>query len=136
MRLPETVGEPEVDEARTRHVDARHVLVGAKSSGDRFGKRARVLAGVLGQYHRRVGREIAMGGVARRLDRDARQIERAAVFAFQIKPLNGFYDSLVEIGEDVHGDVLWKSGHCAKTQRKRAGSNPNPAYGQTSAGAP
>ena len=61
------------------------VGVGAQRGGERLGECARVLAGRLGQHHGGIGGEIAMAGVARRLDGDARQIERAAVFAFQIK---------------------------------------------------
>ena len=73
----------------------------------RLGKRARILAGSLRQHHGGVGREVAMAGVARRLDRDALEVERAAVRRLEVKASNGLVDPLVEIGEDVHVG-LWK----------------------------
>jgi hypothetical protein len=44
---------------------------------DLLGQVARLEAGVLGQRHRRIGGEIAVARLARRLDHDARQIGRA-----------------------------------------------------------
>lgn len=43
-----------------------------------------------------------MGRIARRLDGNARQVERAALFRSQIKRFDGFGNPLAEIGENVH----------------------------------
>ena len=107
MLLPEGVGEPDVDEAGAGDIDLDDVGVGAKRFGDGLGERARVLAGGFGQHHGGVGGEVAVAGVARRLDGYARQVERAPVPVLQVQRLNGGDDPLVEIGEDVHVG-LWK----------------------------
>jgi hypothetical protein len=56
--------------------------IASSLAGDLLRQRARVGPGRLGQHHRGIGREIAMRGIARRLDRhglavdDGRQIPR------------------------------------------------------------
>ncbi len=71
-----------------------HVRLGGEIGGERFGERARVRARGLrlpGVDHRGVGREIAMGGVARRLDHETGEVEvllavRPAAIRFSIRP--------------------------------------------------
>ena len=48
-------------------------VVGAQLFGDQLGQLARLLARILGQHHRGIGRHVAMAGVARRLDQHARR---------------------------------------------------------------
>ena len=48
--------------------------------------------------------------IARRLDGDARKVQRRAVFSLQIKIFDGFRNARVEVGEDVHGLCLEGSG--------------------------
>ena len=47
-----------------------------------LGQRARVGLGSLGQHHRRIGREVAVRGIARRLDRDVLPVELRRQGAF------------------------------------------------------
>ena len=95
--------ERQVDEARARHLDLRHQVVGAQLFGDRLGQLARLLAGVLGQHHGGIGRHVAVGGLARRLDHDAglvdpgRQDARGGQFAI------GRADAFEDHGKDVLG---------------------------------
>ena len=67
--------EREIDEAWAGDVDLGDESVGAKLFRDRFGKLARFLAGILGQHHGGVGRDVAMRRIARRLDGHARLID-------------------------------------------------------------
>ncbi len=113
--MPESVGQPDVDEARACDVDADDVLAGTKCCGDGLGQRAGVLAGGFREHHGGVGGKIAVAGVARRLDRDAREIQRAAIRCLEAKALDGLDDPLVEIGEDVHVG-LWKSAKAAESR--------------------
>ena len=48
-----------------------------------FGEIARLCLGLLGQHHRGVGRHVAMGGIARRLDHDPRQVDTVRPSAFR-----------------------------------------------------
>ncbi len=50
-------------------------LAPGQRRADLIGQRHRVLFDRAGQHHRRVGREVAMRRIARRLDRDPREIE-------------------------------------------------------------
>ena len=94
MPLPEHRREPQIDEAGAGDLKALNVLVAAQSADQLFRHRARVQAERLGQHHRRIAGEIAMAGIARRLDRDARKIKRAAVLRLQIQRLQRFFYSL------------------------------------------
>ncbi len=78
---PEGRLQPHVDEARARYIDACDVLMHGEPLGQSFSKLARVLAGGLGKHHRRVGRDITVRKVARRLHHDARQIQRPRQFS-------------------------------------------------------
>ena len=49
----------------------RYLVVGAQFVGDALGQLARLLAGVLRQHHRGIGRHVAMARIARRLDYNA-----------------------------------------------------------------
>ena len=67
--------EREIDEARPGDLDFGDQASAAKLLGNGFGELARLLAGILGQHHGGVGRHVAMGRIARRLDRDARLVD-------------------------------------------------------------
>jgi hypothetical protein len=64
----------DIDEAGTSNIDLLDQRVGPQRGGKRVGQVARLLAGVLGQDHRGVGRHVAMRRIARRLNDHARQI--------------------------------------------------------------
>ena len=65
----------EIDEAGPGDIDRGNQIVMAQFFRDLFGEIAWLGLGFLGQHHRGVGRHVAMRGVARRLDHDARQID-------------------------------------------------------------
>ncbi|MDT4870268.1 hypothetical protein FQZ97_1053400 [compost metagenome] len=113
MLLPERILELEVDEAWACNLGLDHVGVLGELGDQPLSQRARVLPGRFRQHHRRVGREIAMGGVARRLDGDAGEVECTAIFWSQFKRFDGFGNPLAEIGENVH--VLGSGWHCMAT---------------------
>ncbi len=111
-----------------------HVGIGRQRRNETVGDGARVEAGGLGQKHRGVRRQVAMRGVARRLDRQARQIEIAALFGLQTKGLHGFLDPLVEIGENIHEQATGNAGKAAGAARaKRPAPIANRVPGQTGA---
>jgi hypothetical protein len=66
--------ERKVDEARSGDVYFGDEIVGAEPLGDFLSQLARLLAGVLGERHRGIGRHIAVGRIARRLDHDAGEV--------------------------------------------------------------
>ena len=74
----------DIDEAGAGGFGALHIRLKLEIGDKRFRKRARVRAGLLGFPridHRRVGREVAVGRLARRLDDEAAKIEVARQFA-------------------------------------------------------
>ena len=61
--------QPQVDEPGPGDVDRGDGRQRGELRLDQLGQRARIGAGGLGEHHRRVGREVAMRRIARRLDR-------------------------------------------------------------------
>ncbi len=94
--------ERQVDEARPRDLGLGDLGKLCELGRDLLGKLARLQARVLGERHRRIGREIAVARLARRLDHDARQIERGRHGAGLGQRLDGGADVLGEDLEDVH----------------------------------
>ena len=58
--------------------------------------------GFLGQHHRRVRREIAVGGVARRLDHHLRRVETGGQRALASETVDDRSKTALEIVENVH----------------------------------
>ena len=71
----------QVQKARPRHLGRGDARIGGKAGGQRIGDVAGLLAGGLGQHHGGVGGHVAMGGIARRLDRDCGGIKARGQFA-------------------------------------------------------
>ena len=92
----------QVDEARTGDLDLVHPRIAAQVAGDQLGKGARIGAGLLGEDHRRVGGEVAMRRVARRLDDDAPDVEALREAAGFHEPRERVGDAPLEKREDVH----------------------------------
>ena len=67
-----------------------------------FGERARVCAGSLGEHHRGIGREVAVRGIARRLDRH--------VPAVEVRRQRAFGNEVVEHSIEERG-ILGVKGH-------------------------
>ncbi len=63
------------------------VTPGSASSfgADQLGQRARIGPGALGQHHRRIGRQVAMRRIARRLDRDRLAVQAGGQLAASVK---------------------------------------------------
>ena len=95
--LPDGAVEADVDEARPGDLGAGHALDRDQLREDRLGERARIGAGALGQHHRRVGGEIAMRGIARRLDRDGAALDAGRQRAFRLEG--------VEQGVEMRGEA-------------------------------
>ena len=71
----------EIDEAGPGDLDGSHQIVGAQFFRDFIGEFARLCLRVLGEHHRGIGRHVAMGGIARRLDHDAGEIDAGGPLA-------------------------------------------------------
>jgi hypothetical protein len=78
--VPEPVRKAQVDEAGTGDLNGRDIAIAPESCRDLLCQRARIFPDRLRQDHRGIGRQIAMGRVARRLDGDAAQIKYATIF--------------------------------------------------------
>ena len=88
---------------------------------DQLGERARVGLRRLGQHHRRVGREIAMRRIARRLDRDVAAIEPGGQIAGGFERVEVWRRCVGEAGVEGQGDLpMWfgaaSSGKPARIQ--------------------
>ena len=101
-RLPETVGDLQIDEAGSGDLHAGHLVHIGKPLGQALGDCARRQARGLGQHHGGVGRDIAMACLARRLRRHPRCIEPGRQAARCNQRLDLGDDLLADIGEGVH----------------------------------
>ncbi len=68
----------QVDEARTGDRDVFQQRIALECRGNRFRQIPRLLAGLLRQDHGGIGRHVAVGRIARRLDQHARAVEYRA----------------------------------------------------------
>ena len=73
--LPVGNGKADIDETGARHADIGDLGIVLQLGDDEVGKRPRIEAERLGKNHRRIGRDVAMALVARRLDADSAEIE-------------------------------------------------------------
>ena len=82
-----------------------HVRFALKIRGEAGGQRARVRTSLLRfprVDHRRVGREVAMGGLARRLDDEAAEIKVARQLARRDPLFEQSRRCALEVSENVH----------------------------------
>ncbi len=63
------------------------------------------MSGGFGQHHGRIGRQIAMARLARRLDGDPGGIEAGRNLAIGGELPDLGEDQLMELGEGIHGEV-------------------------------
>ena len=94
----------QVDEARTGHIDLGDKRIGAQLAGDRFREVPRLLAGILGEHHRRIGRHIPMGRVSRRFDHHAGLIDAGRQLAGGDQRVVGRADAIQHLGENILGN--------------------------------
>ena len=102
-RMPRRWLETQVDEARPGDFDSRHVGVVAQHNRYRLSELARVVAQRLGQNQRGVGRQIAVPGIAWRLDHDPPKKRRNVVRASGIGPRG---QDTLGCGADTHREVI------------------------------
>src|SRR5262249_31378197 len=100
-----------IDEAGAGDVDLLHQIVGRKRVGDCLRELARLLARVLGEHHRGVGRHVAVGRIARRLDHDARLVDPGGQHPACGEPRVDGAHAIEDVVEDVVGGHRnpWKS---------------------------
>ncbi|MNX85499.1 hypothetical protein D3C86_1173350 [compost metagenome] len=138
--LPVTDRNLEIDEARTRDIDAVDIAIRLKCGHDEFGKRARIGAERLRQHHGGIGCDIAVAQITRGFDRNSTEIDLFAVLFHEIEGLERVFDPGIEISKNVHRSnlregLLFMSGH-----HNRVGSAiarcpiSNRGCGQTDAG--
>ena len=109
LRVPHLRIEPDVEKARLgdRHRITAAAVIGAEElaagqrRADLLGQFQRVLLDRAGQHHRRVGRQIAMRRVARRLDRDAAEIEARRQAARRREIVQRSNNQTAKIAENV-----------------------------------
>ena len=89
--------------SRACYIDTGNERVGAQLLGDFFRKLARLLAGILGEHHGRIGRHITVRGIARRLGGDARLIDPGR----QLARGNKRVVSAMHAGKDFGENILY-----------------------------
>ena len=94
--------KPQVQEARPRHLGRGDARVGGQPFGEPLRDVARLHPGGLGQHHRGVRRHVAMGRVARRLDRDGGEVEPAWQRPGIRHGVERVDQEDADIGENVH----------------------------------
>ena len=102
LRAPEPVVEPQVDETGSGNLGGRDIRGTREPVGVMFGEVARFHAGRLGQHHRRVGRDVAVGRIARWLDREPGRVRAGPDHAFGLQPIQLTADQVAELVEYVH----------------------------------
>ena len=95
--------QAQVDEARSGHARLDHAGILPKLRRQRFAERLRIGPGLLGEDQGRIGGEVAVRGVARRLDHHAGEIEPLGQRPGPGQALERFAHARLEGGEDVHG---------------------------------
>ena len=116
--------EHDIDEAGACDLGALHIRLKPEIGDKPFGERARVRARLLGfprVDHRRVGREVAVGRVARRLDDEAAKIEVRRQFARGDPLFDETGDARLELGEDVHDSYRAERSQCLRLAIQRHG---------------
>ena len=120
---PDGVIELDVDEARTGGGRCGHVLNAFQRLDQQLSQHLWRHAGGLGQHHGGVGGEVAHAGLARRLHRDAGEIEPGRKFTRGHQPAQDGVEAAFHDGEDVHrtmrpgprNDEKWKTRKRART---------------------
>ena len=100
----------EVDEPWTGDVDRSDQIVRAQFRRDRLGEIARFGPRLLRQYHRGIGRHVAMGGVARRLDHHAREIDAGRPSALRGERVAHRMHARQHVGEQMRRGSLLGHG--------------------------
>ena len=104
-RLPETLGEPPIQEARACYRHFGDLRVAAQLTCEQFRQLARRNSGASRQDHRRIRRHIAMCGIAWRLDGHLGEIKPLGEFARSNQTTQRRRDFGIEIGKGIHGPL-------------------------------
>src|SRR5882762_5491507 len=100
--LPVADGETNIDETRSGDGDRVNIGIFLQLDTDNVGERARIVADGLGEHHCRIGGDIAMAGVARRLYTDTTEVEFRSLFLDDINLFKSVLNSVFEVCEKVH----------------------------------
>ena len=102
LLLPDRAVEADVDEARPGDLGACHFVQRGETRRDQLGERARIGARGLGEDHRRIGGEIAMARIARRLDRDGVSLQPGRQLALALEGVEQGVEMRGETGVERH----------------------------------
>jgi hypothetical protein len=80
----------------------RHLMMGDQLRHEQFGQVARLHPSGLGQHHRSIGRQIAMSGIARRFDHNARRIQPGRQATRRREVLQNGLNDAGEVSVDNH----------------------------------
>ena len=116
-------GKAEIDEARSGNRDRHHIGIILQQSHQSFGQFARRHSGFLGQHHRGIGGQIAMRGIARRLDHHPRQIQPLRQYALFGQLFDGEPQTMFENFKNIHDSALalYGAGFDRKTLMRKSG---------------
>ncbi len=109
LRVPDLGSQPDVDETRLHRGNREpaaaivpgHELASGEGGGDPLRESHRVFFDRSGEHHCRVGRQIAMRGITRQLDRDTAQIKPARKFTLCRELIERGHHEAAKVGEDV-----------------------------------
>ena len=103
--LPIAVGQAQVDESRSGDLHPGDIGQPAQPFGELVGEQPRRHVRGFGQHHGRIGRQIPMACLPRRLDGDPGGIEASRNLAIGGELPDLGEDQLMELGEGIHGEV-------------------------------
>ena len=116
--------QPQVDEPRPGDLGARDFGQLRQFGGQRFGQLARVDPRRLAQHHRRVGRQVAVRGIARRLDRDRTASQTPGQRAGCLQRIERSVEMIGECGVESlgsgHGRAVSRFGRTRKPRSEIA----------------
>ena len=126
--------EPDVDEARARPPRRFRPRPARQPRRDQLRQSARIGARPLGQHHRRVGREVAMRRIARRLDRHRLALEAGRELALALQRVEDVVDMRGKAGVEGHVRLPYPFGRRrglaergARIEARASGCRPQPA---------
>ncbi len=117
--VPEAVDEAQIEKSGARHFGGGDVTLPAQALRQARCQFAGILAGGFRQHHGGVGGEIAVGGIARRLDGDAREIETGGKLAGGDQRRHLGNDALAEMREQIHHGLAYLSKRRACSSRAK-----------------
>ena len=100
------MAQPDVDKTGASDIDMGDILMLAKLYSDRLRQNPRRLAEGLGQNHRRVGRDVAVCGIARGFCRDLVEVDRPLQGKIRSHRIGRGADAGEEVRKQIHSNSL------------------------------